>query len=260
MRLPRSLFSPIAFAAAGAVLTLPTAAAVPWNGPYVGINLGGAFGNSHADTATVFDPAGYFASTSVPAINTAGIQGMSPSGFVGGFEMGYDYRIDDVVLGLEGEIVANTSGSHISTTAGYPCCSPSTFTIDSKVATNWMATIRPRIGLAVNGDQLFYVTGGWAVTDAKSTYTFSDTFANAFSTGSKNTDKTGWTVGAGYAFPWSDQVSVKIEYLYTDFGSFAHGGSVLTAFSPPVSFPANPFVHNTSLTENIVRVGLDWHL
>src|SRR5215472_6736963 len=121
MRLFSHLVSAIALVAADAFLTLPSAASVPWNGPYVGINLGGAFGDSHANTATVFDPGGYFVSSSVTAINTAGIQSMSPSGFVGGFEMGYDYRIDDVVLGLEGDIVANTSGSRVSTTAAYPC-------------------------------------------------------------------------------------------------------------------------------------------
>jgi outer membrane immunogenic protein len=260
MRLPRRLLSPIAFVAAGAMLALPSAAAVPWNGPYVGVNLGGAFGSSHANTVTAFDPGGYFASTSVPAINTAGIQSMSPSGFVGGVELGYDYRIDNIVLGLETEIVANTTSARVGTTGNYPCCSPTTFTIDSKVATNWMATIRPRVGLTMDDGGLFYVTGGYAVTDEKTSFTFTDTFANALSTGSKNTDKSGWTVGAGYAFPWTSQLSVKIEYLYADFGSFAHQGSTLTAFTPPVSFPTNPFVHNTSLTENIVRVGVDWHL
>jgi outer membrane immunogenic protein len=260
MTFPRRLISAIALAVACLALTVSQAAAVPWNGVYIGVNLGGAFGGSHANTATVFDSGGYFASTSVPAINAAGAQSMSPSGFVGGFELGYDYRIDNIVIGLESEIVANTTGARISTTANYPCCAPTTFTIDSKVATNWMATIRPRVGLAMDDGGLFYVTGGYAVTDEKSTFTFTDTFATAFSTGTKNTDKSGWTIGAGYAFPWTDQLSVKIEYLYADFGTFAHQGSVLTAFTPPVSFPGNPFVHSTSLQENIVRVGVDWHL
>ncbi len=234
------------------------AAAQPFDGPYVGLNLGGAFGTSHADTATVFDPAGYFASSSVPAINTAGAQSLSPSGFVGGLELGYDYRIDNIVLGLEAEISANTSGARTTTTAAYPCCSPTTFTIDSKVATNWMATVRPVIGLA-GSEGFFYVTGGYAVTDEKSEFTFTDTFANAFSTGFKNTDKSGWAIGAGYAFPWTREISLKIEYLYADFGRFGFQGSTLTAFTPPISFPANPFLHSATLQENIVRVGLDWH-
>lgn len=261
MIFPSKLIFVVALIIAGIAAMRPVpAVATPFDGPYIGVNLGGAFGTSHADTATVFDSGGYFASSSVTAINTAGAQRMSPSGFVGGLELGYDYRIDNIVLGLEGDIVANTSGARVLTTATYPCCSPTTFTIDSKVATNWMATIRPRVGLAMDDGGLFYVTGGYAVTDEKSEFIFTDTFATAFSTGTKNTDKSGWTIGAGYAFPWTNELSVKIEYLYADFGTFAHSGSVLTAFTPPVPFPTNPFVHSSSLQENIVRVGVDWHL
>lgn len=233
---------------------------INWNGMYVGVNAGGAFGTSHATTTTVFSPVGYFATTSVPAIAATGNQSMSPSAFVGGLELGYDWRFDNnIVLGLEGEIVVNNVGSHIATSATYPCCAPTAFTVASSVTTNWMATVRPRLGYVMEDNSLLYATGGYAVTNEHVGFTFSDTFATAFSSGLKKSDQSGWAVGAGYAIPWGKGLSVKIEYLYADFGKVTVPGSVLTAFTPPIAFPANPFVHTSTLQENIVRFGVDYH-
>src|SRR6185436_3450593 len=45
-----------------------------WSGVYIGINLGGAAGRSNTPTTTVFSPVGYFADTSIPAVNAVGAQ------------------------------------------------------------------------------------------------------------------------------------------------------------------------------------------
>src|SRR5437879_1771702 len=69
-------FSPVALAA-----DLPVKAAAPmtamvaaynWTGWYAGLNAGGAWGRSDANTSPIFDPAGYFATTSPAAIAVAG--------------------------------------------------------------------------------------------------------------------------------------------------------------------------------------------
>ncbi len=63
-----------------------------WKGFYVGGNSGGVKGHSDAFTSTVFSPTGYFALSSVPAIAAVGHQTLSPSGFTGGGQAGYNFQ------------------------------------------------------------------------------------------------------------------------------------------------------------------------
>ena len=61
-----SVVTVLALTAAG------SAQSADFKGFYLGANVGGANGNSDAQTTTVFSPTGYFAASSVPAIATAG--------------------------------------------------------------------------------------------------------------------------------------------------------------------------------------------
>ena len=47
-------------------------------------------GNSDPTTATVFSPTGYFATTSVPAINLVGAQRIHSDSVTGGLTAGYN--------------------------------------------------------------------------------------------------------------------------------------------------------------------------
>lgn len=73
------------------------------------------------------------------------------------------------------------------------------------------ATLRGRVGVPVGSSTLAYVTGGLAV----GRITAFDQTASGFE-GSKT--KAGWTVGAGLEHKWSENWSLKLEYLYMDFG------------------------------------------
>jgi outer membrane immunogenic protein len=167
-----------------------------WTGFYIGGNVGGAWGNFDPTTSTVFSPVGYFATSSVPAINAAGIQSSKPSGVTGGFEAGYNWKIRNFDLGVEGDLEALSLSNSMSSGAVYPCCAPTAFTVTSNVSTTWLATIRGRLGYAVN-NWLFFVTGGAAFTDLRGNFAFSDTFANAAESASFSDTKTGYTVGGG---------------------------------------------------------------
>jgi outer membrane immunogenic protein len=50
----------------------------------------------------------------------------------------------------------------------------------------------------------------------------------------------------------------KLEYLRLDFGSIFGSSTSLTAFVPPIAFPANVFTHSVNLRSDIVRVGLNY--
>lgn len=82
----------------------PFAPAFSWTGFYMGVQAGGSWGDvSHSITLIG------------PAFNSKS----RPNGFVGGIHAGYNYQINQFVVGLEGDIeVANGKGNG-TTLAGF---------------------------------------------------------------------------------------------------------------------------------------------
>jgi outer membrane immunogenic protein len=233
------------------------AASYDWTGFYLGVNAGGAWSQSDAATTTVFSPTGYFATTSPGAIAIAGAQRINASGFTGGLTAGYNWQASNIVFGLESDfnyldLKGSSTGSGI-----YPCCAPTGFTVNSSVSTDWLITLRPRVGVAAN-NWLFYVTGGLAVGSVKSNFNFTDTFATAAESASMSQTRTGWTVGAGTEYALMNGWSVKAEYLYVDLGRQSTTSTNLTAFTPAIAYPSNVYTHSVDLRTNIVRVGLNY--
>jgi len=249
----------LALFAASGLFASAASAKTAWDGGYLGLNIGGTFPKAHTTTSTIFSPTGYFASSSVPAIAAAGNQHSSASSLSGGFEGGWNWREDNWVIGLEGDATVMGTTATSSGTRTYPCCAPTNFTVSSAVSQNWMFSVRPKIGWVMGGDdELVYVTGGWAVTEAKANFLFTDTFATAHEAASRTTTRGGFTIGAGAAYPFGDGWSVKAEYLYSEFGTSTFTGGTLTAFTPPIAFPTNVFTHTVSLRDNMVRIGIDY--
>ncbi|HTO62703.1 MAG TPA: outer membrane beta-barrel protein [Bradyrhizobium sp.] len=237
----------------------PVAAPVAsWTGFYIGGNVGGEWGTSNATTSTVFSPVGYFATTSVPAIGTVGLQRINGSSVTGGFTAGYNWQAANFLFGLEGDI--NYFGFKGSATGGavYPCCAPTAFTVNSSASADWLATIRGRLGILATPSWLLYVTGGAAIADVKGNFNFSDTFATAAESASIRDTRFGWTVGAGGEYALGNGWSIKGEYLYVDLGRSTVTSTNLTAFAPPIAFPANVFTHSVDLKSNIVRIGVNY--
>jgi outer membrane immunogenic protein len=115
-----------------------------WTGFYLGINGGGAFGQSSFEGAV---PSGTY--------NVSG-------GLVGG-TIGYNWQIGQAVLGLEGDMDwASIRGS--SNCAGLAC--------DTR--NDWLGTARGRLGYAFDR-WMPYVTGGAAFGNIKSSLAGIDT-------------------------------------------------------------------------------------
>jgi outer membrane immunogenic protein len=240
-----------------------------WTGFYIGANVGGAWANSDPHTSTVFGDTGYFSPSSVPAVNSTGIQSLHPSGFTGGIQAGYNWQLNSFLLGLEGDFEALSLRGSTSKSGVYPCCAPSSFVVSSSVSTDWLATIRGRAGF-VAGNWLFYGTAGVAFSDVKASWGFSDdcgTQASCSGPGAPNgaesaavsSTRTGWTAGAGVEAKLSDHWTWKAEYLYVDLGSVSATGfitpSTLAFFNQTAS---NPFSHSVDLKANIGRIGLNY--
>jgi outer membrane immunogenic protein len=208
--------------APAAQLQWPTNVPYDWTGFYVGINGGGVRGQSDQ--------------TQTPASTTSGNFGVS-GGLVGG-TVGFNFQIDRVVFGLEGDVDwADISGSA-------PCRSAFTCTTDS----NYLATVRARLGLAWPDHWLTYVTGGGAAGDI--IQGFSPSLAGNNGTTS---NAIGWTVGGGVEFglpsTWSGTWAIKFEYLYVNLGTFS-----CTLACSGISSQTT----NTTLDENVFRTGVDY--
>ena len=239
-----------------------------WTGFYVGGNVGYAWGKSdYSLTYPTNGAAPPDFSTAFPVIQAApGIAGtgsLSPKGFVGGIQAGYNFQSGGIVFGFE----ADFSGSSLKKTSVLNTIFPpglgnvfsgQPLNVTTSIQNDWLATIRPRLGVAVDR-ALFYVTGGLAVGDVK--YSQSNNWqstipSNVTDVGSVSKTKIGWTAGAGAAYAFGNNWSVRAEYLYTDLGSVSTTNQVFVG--GPANPPANTFVHSANLRINTVRFGVDY--
>jgi outer membrane immunogenic protein len=117
------------------------------------------------------------------------------TGWQVGVSAGANFTVSEaIVAGIVGDI----AWSDISGSEG-----------DSSYNVDWTGSIRGRLGFD-GGAFLPYVTAGVA-------------FANATATDFNDVEDTqthiGWTVGAGVEFAVADNVSLDLQYRYTDYGS-----------------------------------------
>ena len=158
------------------------------------------------------------------------------------------------VLGVETDINASrVRNSATATRATAPGLSLG-YTVSESVDSNWLFTFRPRAGVAFDR-ALFYVTGGLAVGDNK--FSQSSFFPNCPCgvAGTASGTKVGWTAGGGVEYAIAPAWSMKLEYLHVDLGTQSFADN-LGAFG----FPQASFTHSERLTEEIVRLGLNYRI
>lgn len=202
-----ALSTSTAFAADLGVVQQPapaayTAAAFSWTGFYAGVN--GGYGWAE--------------------IEDGGFTFEELDGWFGGAQVGYNYDFGGFVLGVEGDIQLSDINYSEEIVPG----------LTGEIGIDSFGTIRARAGYAVDRF-LPYVTGGvaWArgsisASGGGTSLSFEDNFV-------------GWTIGAGLEYAVTDNVTIRGEYLYTDFGTadFDSGADV-------------------GLTSSIVRAGVNF--
>lgn len=186
----------------------PAPLAAPWAGPYIGAHIG------------------YAALNSKNSISGVGAQSwkQNADGPLGGVLLGYNFDMGGYMLGVE----ADAGFGGISKTTQRPGFG------SYKITNHGQHTFRARAGVPFDMG-LFYVTAGLGLTDIWIT-----------GNGIRNKKfSTGFTGGAGFETMVSDQISVRLEYLYGTYGkkTYSFGGTaVRTKFD----------THN-------VRIGASWH-
>lgn len=175
------VFALAAVAAAGPALAQDTAET--FNGPFVGIQ-----GGWQQDRQTL-------------QLNNGGViaeASQSKSGFGYGGQIGYDFRLSpSVVFGAEVDLTGRTGTSRIGGNNGY----------DLKQGRTIAATAR--LGYLATPNSLLYVRGGYA----NGRFTLSD------ATSSESVNRDGYQVGVGYEQALGQNVSARVEYTHSGFGT-----------------------------------------
>lgn len=221
-----------------------------WTGCYVGLNAGGAASGSDFTTSVdsgthLVDPAD---------LATAGATGTGSSndaGFIGGVQAGCNYQTGIFVAGIEGDWDYLRSHPTFNNPNGVLTRGDTQATTQS-LRTDSLATIRPRLGIA-SDRSLIYATGGVAFARVKYTQTYLDTLNAAAGTATASSTLVGWTAGAGWEWAWTDQISVKTEYLFAKFPTFNALGTIVDNAGG-----TNTLHGSANLTIQTVRLGVNY--
>jgi outer membrane immunogenic protein len=179
-----------------------------WSGFYFGIHIGaGRQENSYTDTTTtVLEPAG-------------NVSSHAQFGTIGGGQIGVNYQMTPVVVGLEGTWSATSLTGFGLTPSSFipPGGVAGGVQVRDTTTTNWFATATARVGVASDA-LLLYVKGGGAWMRSGLTRDLLQNGANV-ATASLSDTRNGWTAGAGLEWGITENLSVKLEYDYLDFGT-----------------------------------------
>lgn len=192
--------------------------AFTWTGGYVGAYAGGAVGWNGLKSLSA-------RSTDVT---------LFPGGFTGGGLAGFNYQFNPFVVGVEGEIGADSwkqSGTYVNPNGTRGATSEGTYA----------GRIRARLGYAT-GNFLFYGAGGVSFADDRVTISNpngrSDTIRK---------DLVGWNAGAGVEYAFSQNWTGRFEYIYDNYGRSTFDFN---------SLPTNFSSRSVGLERNTFRVGV----
>jgi outer membrane immunogenic protein len=240
-----------------------------WTGFYVGGNIGYSWA-SWDSTSLAFPTfpgtPNFFSDTAKPHLD----------GVVGGVQGGYNWQFSPKwVVGIEGDFdwtgerasdpayasLSFPSGIGTGICDAHPIC---TTTITGATTNDWklpwFATLRGRLGYNPDPTWLIYGTGGLAVgemgfsTSASATTTITNSIGQTFpgfpisaSSGvfSQNETRVGYAVGGGIEKMFSPNWTVKLEYLYLDWGTYTF-------------LSGTGYDTSVRLRDNIVRAGVNY--
>jgi outer membrane immunogenic protein len=229
-----------AFAAEPPPVYVPPPPIFTWTGLYLGGQIGYAWARDNGD---IINPApgipGLPSSIFLPFT-------LNPNGVIGGAHAGYILQIpgwnwfssSGVVIGLEGD-VDGTSLSRTRVAGAFPPFFQPSLEAQATV----QGSIRARLGIAWDR-LLVYATGGAVFADFTTDY-------NTLPLGGLDqitSTRSGWTVGGGLEYAFTNNWSLRAEYRYSDFGN---------RNDFPLALLAGSFVRH-HLTENQVQAGFSY--
>jgi outer membrane immunogenic protein len=242
-----------------------------WTGFYVGGNVGYGWGRAGTDgnlsgtqSVSEFRTAGptllpgFPVTTNLGALPLTGRANLN--GVIGGGQFGYNWQRGTWLFGLEADFQGSDQrgSGDVCFAAG---CPPGSIAFTANYKLDWFGTARGRIGFLPTERVLLYATGGLA-------YGHFGANIPADPTTTWGATRAGWTVGAGAEAAIDNHWSVKLEYLYMDFGDVGSSSASATNSTNALNTPLPGFntvttttltsAFHTHFTDNIVRVGLNY--
>lgn len=186
-----------------------------WTGFYAGVQIGavatdGTFGELYDEDES------YNTKVSLTQVTAGG-------------SVGYDYQLNNFVIGAVGDLDARFGTGSVS--------------YYLNVNSDWDASLRARVGYLVTDRALAYVTGGVAFANYTNSYSYYDegeSIPNFF-----GGNRVGGTVGAGVEYKLDKNWRLKAEYLYADYGSHS------------LSYE-DEYTYKTKIHSDAVRFGLNY--
>lgn len=197
-----------------------------WAGLYAGVSGGWGWAFAEHTDNTGFDSGPY-----------------RPHGGIVGATVGYNWQMDGLVVGFEGD--GSGSWIHGSNTTPFDCGG---FPSICSSRLDALGTVRGRVGFTYDRF-LPYLTGGAAIGDIHGHEGTGPGFG-AFGDGSRTV--VGWTIGVGVEAKIAPQWSAKLEFLHVDLGNHA-------IFSDTGIFGVPGSVaQNVQFSTEILRAGVNY--
>jgi outer membrane immunogenic protein len=207
----KALLASVSAVALGCSAAMPVQAAPPvptWTGFYVGVNAGSAWGNSDPSLIGSF----------ISPFNYTGTNGSSPSlsprGFIGGGQAGYNWQTGQWVFGGEIDFSGLDAKADASVSPFFLGKATNRVTSWSS-RYDWLFTARLRGGFLIAPSWLLYATGGLAVTHARDSVTAFFPLGQTDWADSKTL--VGGTIGGGIETMFAPGWTARVEYLYAKF-------------------------------------------
>ena len=209
-----TMFAALALASAAHAADMSAPATYDWTGFYLGANAGIAWNNSSLDQDV------YFAGERASDLRNK-IDG-DQTAFTAGGILGYNYQIDQIVLGVEADFnylgFSDSNKNDVSTFFQTEDAYSRT-----SLEADWFGTIRGRLGYAID-NVLIYGTAGAAYGHMQADGKL--VVGDSTWKGSTETTNWGWTVGGGAEYG-IDNWSLGLEYLYVDLGDAEWDSNVI---------------------------------
>ena len=186
---------------------------------------------------------------------------------IGGGQVGFNAQFGPMVVGVEGDFTWTDLSGRYRSTSGPTAIGPFALTTAEGAAAkvDWVSTVRSRLGFAFDRF-LVYGTGGVAFGEVRGSGDITATLPPLGSLSLAANDRrthVGWTAGGGIEAAITSNLSVKVEYLYTDLGREHHEAPALVTGTPTVAglIPAGTAVRAAgefSAQVQTVKAGLNY--
>ena len=252
-----------------------------WSGAYIGLSAGYSWSSTSTSNGVGCGTTGvgvdYICSslnpTSLPnagAIVNSLAGPTSSDAFTGGAHAGVNWQSGALVIGGEVDFSSFDVSTGQSGRGIYPGSGGggaglfgNNFVASTSISSDWLITLRGRLGYAVSNSLLVYATGGLAMSRVSVSNRFADDHTDGFSVGGIGGGehshlKPGWTAGAGLEWAFAQRWTVRGEYMYVDLGSTKVNSNIINPLAH--AGESSPFNSSVDLTSHIARIGISYRL